>query len=90
MGESSARRRRKSSENIGTIVPRKLSQENNLSKFGRHVWLCADGVKPGDWLAARIRQQGGKCTERHANLIIEGKRKPNARAALAVYAEIIG
>jgi hypothetical protein len=28
--------------------------------------------------------------ERHANLLIEGKRKPNARAALAIYAEIIG
>jgi hypothetical protein len=43
------------------------------------------GIKPGGWLA---RQSG--CSERHANLIIEGKRKPNARAALAVYAEIIG
>lgn len=89
MGESNVRRRRRSSENIGTIVPRKLSQQN-LSKFGRHVWLCADGVKPGDWLAARIREQGGRCTDRHGNLMVEGKRKPNARAALAVYAEIIG
>jgi hypothetical protein len=47
--------------------------------------LCARGIKPADWLARRAA-----CTERHANLIIAGKRKPNARAALAVYAEIIG
>lgn len=89
MGESNRRVRRPSSENIGTIVPRKFAAEN-LSKFGKHVFLCAEGIKPGDWLAARIREQGGRCTERHANLIIAGKRKPNARAALAVYAEIIG
>jgi hypothetical protein len=56
-----------------------------ISKFGEHVVLCAKGIKPGDWLARQIN-----CTERHANLIISGKRKPNAKAALAVYADIIG
>lgn len=55
------------------------------SPFGRCVIVLADGIKPAQWLSGRA-----KCTERHANLLIEGKRKPNARAALAVYAEIIG
>jgi hypothetical protein len=59
-------------------------QSFSISKFGEHVVLCARGIKPADWLARRAR-----CTERHANLIISGKRKPNARAALAVYADII-
>jgi hypothetical protein len=53
--------------------------------FGECVVVCARGIKPARWLSERVH-----CTERHANLIIEGKRKPNARAALAVYAEIIG
>lgn len=76
MGESNARRRRRSKPVKEQSFP--------ISKFGEHVVLCAKGVKPGDWLSRRIN-----CTERHANLIIEGKRKPNARAALAVYADII-
>ena len=59
-------------------------QKFQISLFGECVVVCARGIKPADWLARRIQ-----CTERHANLIIAGKRKPNARAALAVYAEII-
>lgn len=59
-------------------------QSFSISKFGKHVILCADGIKPGDWLARRAG-----CTERHANLIIEGKRKPNARVAFVVLGEII-
>ncbi len=77
MGESRQRRRRRSKPLREQSFP--------ISKFGEHVVLCARGVKPAQWLSERV-----KCTERHANLIIEGKRKPNARAALAVYAEIIG
>jgi hypothetical protein len=46
--------------------------------------LCADGIKPADWLARRAG-----CSERHANLIITGDRKPNARVALAVYAALL-
>jgi len=49
------------------------------------VVACAKGVKPARWLSEKVN-----CTERHANLLIEGRCKPNARAALAVYAEIIG
>lgn len=89
MSESSQRVALPSSSALGTIVPRKFPREK-LSKFGKAVVALADGIKPGQWLADRVKEQGGKCTERHANLIIEGKRKPNARAALAVYAEIIG
>lgn len=82
MGESSARRRRRSKPIKEQLFP--------ISRFGRCVVALADGIKPAQWLAARVKLQGGKCTERHANLLIEGKRKPGARAALAVYAEIIG
>jgi hypothetical protein len=53
-------------------------------KFGTVV-LALWPDKPGLNLAQRAR-----CSERHANLLIEGKRKPNARAALAVMGEIIG
>lgn len=76
MGESFARRRRRSKPLREQSFP--------ISKFGEHVVLCARGVKPADWLARRMG-----CTERHANLIISGKRKPNAKAALAVYADIV-
>lgn len=70
------------SENIGTIVLQKFPRQK-LSKFGRVVWaLWPD--EPTATLAKRAA-----CTKRHANLLIEGKRKPNARAALAVYAAII-
>ena len=76
MGESFARRRRMS---------KRLREENfPISLFGRCVVIAARGVKPGDWLAARIREQGGKCTERNANLIIAGKQKPNVYAMHAL------
>lgn len=83
MGESSARRLAPSSENIGTIVPRKLLREKS-SKFGdvvRALWP--------DKPALNLSQRAG-LSERGAQYLIDGKRKPNARAALAVYAEIIG
>lgn len=82
MGESKRVARRRSKRIKEQLFPN--------SRFGRCVVVLADGIKPGQWLADRVKLQGGKCTERHANLLIEGKRKPNARAALAVYAEIIG
>jgi len=73
MGESNRRKRRRS---------KPIREENfPISKFGRCVEVCADGVKPGQWLAARIG-----CSERNANLIIAGRQKPNARAVLAVNA----
>jgi hypothetical protein len=37
------------------------------------------GIKPGQWLAARVN-----CSERQANLYIAGKCKPSARAIHAV------
>lgn len=81
-GESISRRRAASSENIGTIVLQKFPKEN-LSKFGRVVWaLWPD--EPVAMLAKRAA-----CSKRHASFLIEGKRKPNARAALVVYQEII-
>jgi hypothetical protein len=82
MGESNVRRRRRSKAIKEQLFPN--------SRFGRCVIVLAGGIKPAQWLSERVKRQGGKCTERHANLLIEGKRKPNARAALAVYAEIIG
>lgn len=76
MRESSDRRRRRS---------KRLREENfPISDFGRCIVIAARGVKPGDWLAARIREQGGKCTERNANLIISGKQHPNALAIFAL------
>ena len=68
---------------LGTPVLRASTPLQKLSKFG--VVACALWpVKPG----LRLAQIAG-CTERHANLVIAGDRKPNARLALAVYAEII-
>jgi hypothetical protein len=79
MGESSARRRLPSRENIGTLV-----HPGQLSRFGRVVWA----LWPDEPIATLAKH--AKCTKRHAIFLCEGKRKPNARAALAVYAEIIG
>lgn len=76
MGESKRRPRRRSKAIKEQLFP--------ISLFGECVVVCARGIKPGEWLSRRVN-----CTERHANLIIAGKRKPNARAALAIYAEII-
>ncbi|WP_035967407.1 hypothetical protein [Bradyrhizobium sp. YR681] len=59
------------------------ASEEQSCKFGtvvRALWP----VKP----ALNLAQRTG-LTERGAQYLIDGKRKPNARAALAVYAEII-
>jgi hypothetical protein len=80
MGESSARRRLPSRENIGTLV----HPGQKLSRFGRVVWA----LWPDEPIATLAKR--AQCTKRHAIFLCEGKRKPNARAALAVYAEIIG
>lgn len=68
-----------SSSGGGTYVPR----SGQPCKFGTVV-LALWPVKPALHLS-----QLADCSERHANLLIQGKRKPNARAALAIYAEII-
>jgi hypothetical protein len=81
-GESSQRIARMSSCGEGTSVPRNVGAENP-SKFGdvvRVLWP----QKP----ALRLSQLAD-CTERHANLLIKGERKPNARVALAILGEII-
>jgi hypothetical protein len=83
MSESSARLLPRSSENIGTIVPRILPRAK-LSKFGKVV--VALWPKKS---ALNLAQRAG-ISERGAQYLIDGKRKPNARAALAVYSEIIG
>jgi UDP-N-acetylmuramoylalanine-D-glutamate ligase len=83
MSESKQRRLAPSSENTGTIVLAKFPKEN-LSRFGAVVWVLWPD-DPGAHLAKLA-----KCTKRHANLLIAGKRKPNARAAHAVLGEIIG
>ncbi len=65
-----------------TIVPRNFAREK-LPLFGRvllEIWP--------DKTATNLSQVAG-CTERHANLIIEGKRKPNARLAHVVFGKII-
>lgn len=81
-GESQQRRLPRASENIGTIVLQKFPGEK-LSKFGRVVWaLWPD--EPVAMLAKRAL-----CSKRHASFLIEGKRKPNARAILAINSELI-
>jgi len=72
MPESSKRRVRRRSRPI-------REQEFPVSLFGECVIVVTRGIKPGQWLAKRA------CfTERHANLVIEGKRKINARALHAL------
>lgn len=51
-----------------------------VSLFGECIIVVARGIKPALWLSERA-----KFTERHANLVIEGKRKPNARALHALF-----
>ena len=83
MSESQQRKRLPSIVLDRTTV-RRDSDAENLSKFGivvRALWP----IKP----ALNLAQRAG-LTERGAQFIIDGKRKPNARAALVVYAEIIG
>lgn len=81
-GESSAAVVALARRTRGTIVPRNLDREN-LSTFGR-VCLALWPDKP----AVVLAQLAG-CSERHANLLIRGERKPNARVALALLAEIL-
>jgi hypothetical protein len=64
---------------LGTIVPRKIEH----SKFGKIV-LALWPDKPATCLS-----QIARCSERHANLLIKGERKPNARIAHAVFGEIL-
>ena len=81
MGESFERRRRRSSENIGTTVhPRR----ENLSRFGLVVWA----LWPDDPVAGLAKR--AKCTKRHASFLIDGKRKPNAKAMHALHGAILG
>jgi hypothetical protein len=82
MGESQQRSALPSSLRRGTNVPRKVSPEQT-SKFGavvRALWP----QKP----ALNLAQRAG-ISERGAQYLIDGKRKPNARAALVIYAEIL-
>ena len=69
---------------LGTIVLRKLATER-LSKFGR-AWIAVhlDEPKPSLLLAQRAG-----CTERHANFMLRGDRKPSLRAKHALDAAFI-
>jgi hypothetical protein len=83
MRGSNQRHSPQSSENIRTIVLRNPIEEK-YCPFGavvRALWP--------DKPALNLAQRAG-LSERGAQYLIDGKRKPNARAALAVYAEIIG
>src|SRR5689334_11368362 len=85
MGESSsAGTARFSRRTLGTIVLRRLAAEK-LSKFGR-AWVAVhlDEAKP----ALLLAQRAG-CSERHANFMLRGDRKPSLRAKHALDAEII-
>lgn len=67
---------------MGTRVPRGLDRDR-FSTFGivvRAIWPIK--------AALNLAQRAG-CTERHANLLITGKRKPNARAMHALNAAIL-
>lgn len=79
MGESLVPKPEQSSENIGTVVlfPKKLC------KFGRVVWA----IWPDDPVANLAKR--ALCTKRHASFLIDGKRKPNARAVHAVNSEML-
>jgi hypothetical protein len=73
-----------SNESSQCIARLSTASEEQPCKFGtvvRALWP----KKP----ALNLAQRAG-LTERGAQYLIDGKRKPNARAALAVYAEIIG
>jgi hypothetical protein len=54
------------------------------SSFGKCIVALADGIKPAQWLAQRIR-----CSERHANRIINGERKVPARGVVAINNEFV-
>jgi hypothetical protein len=82
MGESSAAIVALPRRTRGTVVPRHLDRKN-LSTFGR-VCLTLWPDKP-----ALVLSQLAGCSERHANLLIRGDRKPNARIALALLGQIL-
>ena len=70
-------------ESSGQGRPASTTCEEQPCKFGtvvRALWP--------DKPALNLAQRAG-LSERGAQYLIDGKRKPNARAALAVYAEII-
>lgn len=71
-----------SSRNIGTIVPRKFLGAKT-SKFGKVV-VALWPDKPALNLAQRVG-----ISERGAQYIIDGKRKPNARAVHVVNGEML-
>lgn len=98
MSESSERRVRPSSENIRTPVPLRVDRRLLGTTvpcvravpifFGKSkIGIVAQALWPADTtahLATVLR-----CTKRHAGLLIDGKRKLNARAAHAILGEII-
>jgi len=72
------------SESSQRVARRSKPFEEQPCKFGtvvRALWP--------DKPALNLAQRAG-ISERGAQYLIDGKRKPNARAALVVYAEIIG
>jgi len=83
--ESNAGIARFSRRTLGTLVLKKLVDER-LSAFGR-AWIAVhlDEAKP----ALLLAQRAG-CSERHANFMLRGERKPSLRAKHALDAEIIG
>jgi hypothetical protein len=82
MSESKRRIALPSSENIGTIVPKNFIAAKT-SKFGAVV-IALWPQKP----ALNLAQRAG-ISERGAQYIIDGKRKPNARAVHVVNGEML-
>jgi hypothetical protein len=98
MGESSLRIAPRSSENIRTSVPRSSARRaiGTIVPSGRaapiffgksKLGAVAFALWPDDTTAHLAKAV--RCTKRHASLLIEGKRKPNARVAHAILGEII-
>lgn len=75
MSESLRARRRRSKTIKDQLVPN--------SKFGLCVLAIAP-TKPALWLAERV-----PCSERHANRLINGDRRPSARAIVVVVGELV-
>jgi len=69
---------------LGTLVLKKLVDEK-WSAFGR-AWIAVhlEEAKPALLLAQRCG-----CTERHANFMLRGERKPSLKAKHALDAEFI-
>jgi hypothetical protein len=81
--ESSAKIVRLPRRTLGTVVPKK-SPLSKIGKIALALW------PPETHKTARCLGDALGCTERHANLLIEGKRGlRNARMALALLSEII-